>query len=152
MPFLCIPLLTSSRTTLLPPYPFLLCVFREHLVSICCAPEIVLLLSKDWDCRNRLSALCSVPLVKSDRQETCDDTKGCVGYDVGTMTLWALIRARCPLRAKPEKISFQTMKPKEVFGILLRSGCIQWLMGEIMNVTPFSFHPREYNVILQNSA
>lgn len=152
MPFLCIPILTSSRTILLSLYPFRLSAFGEHLVSICCAPEIVLLLSKDWDCRSRLSALCSVPLVKSYRQETSDDTKECVGYDVGTMTLWALIRARCPLRAKPEKISFQAMKPKEAFDILLKSGCIQGLMGEIKNVIPFSFLPKEYNFILQNSA
>lgn len=75
-----------------------------------------------------------------------------MGYDVGTMTLWALIRARYPPRVKPEKISFQAMKPKEAFDILLRSGCIQGLMGEIKNVTPFLFLPREYNFILQNSA
>lgn len=100
MSCLCIPRPTSSRTTLLPLYPFLLSAFREHLVSICCAPEIALLLSKDRDCRNRLSALCSVPLVKSDRQETCDDTKGCVGYDVGTKTLWALIRGQVPTQSQ----------------------------------------------------
>ena len=78
--------------------------------------------------------LCS--LGKIIQARVIDDTKGCVGYDMGIM-----IRARCPPRAKSEKISFQAMKSKEAFDIPLKKWMYPRVNGEGQEYFSLPFPP-----------